>query len=71
MISAPRGRVWPVLTGLQAWPLRADRFAFDVEVPPAARCRVVIGLAGAEPVITLYEVVDEVPGEVVSLRRQG
>lgn len=71
LVGAPRERVWPVLSGPQAWLLRPDRFAFDVQVPPAGRCRVVIGVTGAEPVITIYEVAEEVPGEVVSLRRQG
>lgn len=71
LAGAPAARVWPVLSGPGAWSLRPDRFAFDVEVPPAARCRVVIGVTGAAPTVTLYEVVEEVPGEVVSLRRQG
>lgn len=70
-IDAPRERVWSLLSSPQAWSLRPDRFAFDVQVPPADRCRVVIGLTGTEPVIAIYEVVEEIPGEVISLRRQG
>lgn len=71
VIGAPRERVWPLLSGPQAWLLRPDRFAFDVQVPLTDRCRVVIGLTGTEPTVTIYEVTDEVPGEVMSLRRQG
>lgn len=71
LTDAPAGKVWPLLSGPEAWLLRPDRFAFDVDVPPAARCRVVIGMTEAGPAVTLYEVVEEVPGEVVSLRRQG
>lgn len=70
-VGAPVGRVWPLVSGPDAWLLRPDRFAFDVEVPPATKCRVVIGVAGAAPTVTLYEVVEEVPGKVVALRRQG
>jgi hypothetical protein len=70
-VSAPAARVWPLLSGPEAWLLRPDRFAFDVEVPPAIICRVVIGVTGTGPVVTLYEVVEDVPGEVVSLRRPG
>ena len=70
-VAAPATRVWPLLSGPEAWLLRPDRFAFDVEVPPATRCRVVIGVTGAAPAVTLYEVAEDVPGQVVSLRRPG
>lgn len=70
-VAAPAARVWPLLSGPEAWLLRPDRFAFDVEVPPAVRCRAVIGVTGAAPAVTLYEVTDDVPGQVVSLRRPG
>lgn len=70
-VGAPATKVWPLLSGPEAWLLRPDRFAFDIEVPPAVRCRVVIGVTGAGPTVTLYEVVEDLPGEMLSLRRPG
>lgn len=70
-VAAPAARVWPLVSGPGVWLLRPDRFAFDVEVPPAIRCRVVIGVTAGAPAVTLYEVADDVPGQVVSLHRPG
>src|SRR5215475_1877643 len=72
VISVPPERLWPLLGGPQAWSLRPGLFAFDVDVPPATSVRVVLGHApSTAPVCLAYEVVDEVPGQMISVSSTG
>jgi hypothetical protein len=69
--GAPAGHVWPLLSGPEALALRPGSFAFDVVSPPAARFRVVLSVPLTKPICVVYEVREEVPGQVVSLTLPG
>jgi hypothetical protein len=69
--GAPAEHVWPLLSGPEALALRPASFAFDVVAPPAARLRVVLSVPLTKPICVVYEVREEVPGQVVSLTMPG
>jgi uncharacterized protein YndB with AHSA1/START domain len=66
-VSAPVEHVWPLLSGPAAMALRPDSFAFDV----APTLRMVLSVPGAKPFFVTYEVLEQVPGQVVSLTVPG
>src|SRR5260370_12450234 len=70
-VVAPVGQVWPLLSGPEAMALRPGSFAFDVAAPSAARLRMVLSVPGARPIFVVYEVVEEVAGQAVSLTLPG
>lgn len=70
-VAAPAERVWPLLSGPEGMALRLDSFAFDVAAPTAARLRMVLSVPRARPIFVTYEVLEEVPGQVVSLTLPG
>jgi carbon monoxide dehydrogenase subunit G len=70
-VAAPVGQVWPLLSGPEAMALRPGSFAFDVAAPSAARLRTVLSVPGARPIFVTYQVIEEVPGQVVSLTLPG
>ena len=69
--GAPVEQVWPLLSGPGALALRPGSFAFDVAAPPAARFRVVLSVPLTKPICVVYEIREEVPGQVVSLALPG
>jgi hypothetical protein len=71
VLGVPVEQVWPLLSGPGALALRPDSFAFDVSAPPAARLRVVLSVPGITPIFVVYEVREEVDGQVVSLSVPG
>lgn len=70
-VDAPAERVWSLLSRPEAVALRPDSFAFDVAAPPAPRLRVVLSVPRTAPICVVYEVREEVPGQVVSLTLPG
>jgi uncharacterized protein YndB with AHSA1/START domain len=70
-VAAPVEQVWSLLSGPQAMRLRPSSFAFDVAAPPATRIRMVLSVPLTKPIFVAYEVLEEVPGQVVSLTMPG
>ncbi len=70
-VGAPVEQVWPLLSGPEAVALRPDSFAFDVAAEPAATIRMVLSVPWAKPIFVAYEVLEDVPGQVVSLTVPG
>jgi uncharacterized protein YndB with AHSA1/START domain len=66
-VSASVEHVWPLLSGPEAMALRPDSFAFDV----APTLRMVLSVPWAKPIFVVYEILEEVPGQVVSLTVPG
>ena len=66
-IGAAPDRVWALLSSPGAWSLRRARFAFDVTAPPGTRLRMMIGMTSRDSFSTLYQVRDDVPGQVMTL----
>ncbi len=69
-VSASAEHVWPLLSGPEAMAMRPDSFAFDV-APPSDRLRMVLSVPWAKPIFVTYELLEEVPGQVVSLTVPG
>lgn len=70
-INASPAQVWSLLSSPAAWSVRPDRFAFDVTAPSDARLRVVLGRVRKRSWCVLYEIRDQVPGEVISVHAPG
>ncbi len=70
-VGASAEQVWSLLSGPGAMALRPASFAFDVAAPPAPRLRAVLSVPLTKPVCVVYEVREEVPGQVVSLTLPG
>jgi hypothetical protein len=71
VLGVPVEQVWPLLSGPEALALRPNSFAFDVAAPPAARLRVVLSVPRIAPIFVVYQVREEVRGQVVSLSLPG
>jgi hypothetical protein len=67
-INAPAEQVWSLLSSPQAWSLRIASFAFDIVPASEERLRLAIILRKTRPACLLYEVTEDVPGQVMSLR---
>lgn len=70
-IGAAPNDVWRLMTGPEAWSLRQDRFAFDVDIAGHARARVVLSAIGGRPGTSVYLIHDDVPGHTQSLHLSG
>ncbi len=66
-LGAAPDRVWALLSSPGAWSLRRARFAFDIAAPPGARLRMTIGMSPRDSFSCLYQVSEEVPGQVLRL----
>ncbi len=67
VIEAAPDRVWALLSSPEAWSLRRARFAFEVTALPSTRLRMMIGMSSRDSFSTLYQVREEVPGQIMTL----
>lgn len=67
VIDASADKVWSLLSSPEAWSLNPASFALDLFPPGAGRLRLAITLRRGLPACLLYEVGDDVAGQVMSL----